>query len=184
MKTVALFGGSFNPVHVAHQMVMLYVLEACDVDELWMIPTYRHVFGKELAAFEEREKMCQLSARLFSGRVSVSSVEKEMDQPTSRALDTVLELKKRHPGFAFRWVIGSDILLETEQWHRWDRVKEEAPPLVIAREGYPSENTKNSVAIPPVSSSAIRKLLKNGESPDGLLSRPVLRYIVERELYL
>ena len=183
MKTVALFGGSFNPVHVAHQMVMLYVLETESVDEIWMVPTHRHVFGKDLAPFVDRVKMCELSAEMFHGKVSVSSVEQELNAPTSRALDTILELKRRHPGVSFRWVIGSDILLETDLWYRWDQVSLEAPPLVIARGGFPQKGAKNEVAIPAISSTGIRKLFKNGESTDGLLSRAVLRYIVDRELY-
>ena len=49
MTRVALFGGSFNPPHVAHQLVALYILETQDVDELWFVPTYAHPFGKQLA---------------------------------------------------------------------------------------------------------------------------------------
>ena len=49
MTRVALFGGSFNPPHVAHQLVALYVLETQPVDELWFVPVYEHVFGKPLA---------------------------------------------------------------------------------------------------------------------------------------
>ncbi len=51
MARVALFGGSFNPPHVAHQMVALYVLETQPVDELWFVPTYAHPFGKALVDY-------------------------------------------------------------------------------------------------------------------------------------
>ena len=52
MTTVALFGGSFNPPHIAHQMVALWVLETQAVDGLWMLPTWRHPFGKPLVDHE------------------------------------------------------------------------------------------------------------------------------------
>ena len=42
MTAIALFGGSFNPPHVAHQLVALYVLETQPIDELWFVPTYTH----------------------------------------------------------------------------------------------------------------------------------------------
>ena len=47
---VALFGGSFNPPHVAHQLVALYVLETQPVDELWLIPCFQHPFEKSAGA--------------------------------------------------------------------------------------------------------------------------------------
>jgi nicotinate-nucleotide adenylyltransferase len=50
MTTVGLYGGSFNPPHVAHQLVALYVLETQPIDELWFVPTYHHPFGKALVA--------------------------------------------------------------------------------------------------------------------------------------
>ena len=57
MARVALFGGSFNPPHVAHQMVALYVLETQPVDELWFVPTYAHPFGKALVDYDHRIAM-------------------------------------------------------------------------------------------------------------------------------
>jgi len=62
MTAIALFGGSFNPPHVAHQMVALFVLETAPVDELWITPTYRHAFSKQLVDYEHRIAMCELMA--------------------------------------------------------------------------------------------------------------------------
>ncbi len=55
MTRVALFGGSFNPPHVAHELVALYVLETQPIDELWFLPVYHHVFDTKqgLAPFED-----------------------------------------------------------------------------------------------------------------------------------
>ena len=69
MREVALFGGSFNPPHVAHQMVCLFVLETCRVDAVWMVPTFRHAFSKELCGFEHRFRMCELAAAPLGERV-------------------------------------------------------------------------------------------------------------------
>ena len=43
---VAIFGGSFDPPHVGHQMACLYVLATAPVEEVWFVPVYRHAFGK------------------------------------------------------------------------------------------------------------------------------------------
>ena len=67
---VALFGGSFNPPHVAHQLAALYVLETAPVDELWFVPAFEHAFGKPLAPFDDRLAMCELAAAALGPRVA------------------------------------------------------------------------------------------------------------------
>ena len=74
---VAIFGGSFNPPHLAHQMAALYVLETAAVDELWLVPAFRHPFGKALAPFADRLEMCELAAAALGTRVKVSAIERE-----------------------------------------------------------------------------------------------------------
>jgi nicotinate-nucleotide adenylyltransferase len=72
---VAFFGGSFNPPHVAHQLVALYVLETAAVDELWMVPCLKHPFDKALAPFPQRLRMCELAAAALGPRARVSDIE-------------------------------------------------------------------------------------------------------------
>ena len=109
-RTIGIFGGSFNPPHVAHQMLMLYVLETRDVDAVWMIPTYHHPFAKALLDFEHRCRMCELAAAALGPRVEVSRIEGELARPVSRTLETIEVLRERHPDTSFRLVIGADIL--------------------------------------------------------------------------
>src|SRR4051812_26752381 len=59
---VAIFGGSFNPPHVGHQLAALWVLETAGVDELWFVPAFVHPFEKALAPFEDRRRMCERAA--------------------------------------------------------------------------------------------------------------------------
>src|SRR5579872_1448859 len=56
--TVAVFGGSFNPPHVAHVLACALLLSVQQVDRVLVVPTFRHPFAKSLAAFEERLRMC------------------------------------------------------------------------------------------------------------------------------
>ena len=46
---VTLFGGSFNPPHLGHALVIAEFLESAITDELWLLPTINHAFGKDLA---------------------------------------------------------------------------------------------------------------------------------------
>ena len=191
MHRVALFGGSFNPPHVAHQMVCLVVLETCPVDAVWMVPTYRHPFDKQLADFEERIAMCELIARPLGERVVVSRIEAELEADKSRTLDTLLELRERHPETRFRLVIGADILAETSKWYRWADVEALAPPIVVGRTGYQhihgaALDPRYDVVgldLPRVSSTEVRERLARGQRAEPLLSRAVMDHIAARGLY-
>ena len=135
--TVALFGGSFNPPHAAHQLVALYVLETQLVDELWFVPTYEHPFGKPLAGYDHRVAMCELAALPLGPRVRVSRAEQELAQRpgfvSSRTIDLLEMLAETHPGEQLRFGSGSESLAETDEWHRLDEVAEAAQPIGIAR---------------------------------------------------
>lgn len=191
MRQVAIFGGSFNPPHLAHQMVCLTVLQTCPVDAVWMVPTYRHAFAKALADFDDRIAMCELSARPFGSQVAVSRIEAEIDAPKSRTLDTLLELRERHTETRFRLVIGADILAETGKWYRWSDVEALAPPIVVGRSGYGHIDRTGlgasydviDIDLPTVSSTEVRARLAAGSDVGSFIPRPVMTYIAERGLY-
>lgn len=46
MKKIALFGGSFDPPHLGHQLVISYLMGSQDIDECWVIPAYKHALGE------------------------------------------------------------------------------------------------------------------------------------------
>lgn len=185
---VALFGGSFNPPHLAHQLACFLVLETEPVDALWMIPTFRHAFDKPLAPFEDRLEMCRRVARALGDRVRVLDIERELDQARSRTYDTLVELGLRYPDTAFRLVVGEDILAERHAWYRWDDVAALAPPIVLARAGANGAGEAGAggmprIELPAVSSTEIRERVARGNGAVPLVSRSVMDYIAERGLY-
>jgi nicotinate-nucleotide adenylyltransferase len=188
MTRVALFGGSFNPPHVAHQLVALYVLETQPVDELWFVPTYAHPFGKQLVPYEHRIAMCELAAAPLGPRVRVSRAEAELAARPGFVASHTLDLVDlvAAQGHALRLVVGADILAEAEHWHRWDDVIARAPLIVIGRAGHPLApgSVATGVTMPEVSATRVRDLLAHsGPDVTGLVPRGVLRYIAEHHLY-
>ncbi len=186
MTRVALFGGSFNPPHVAHQLVALYVLETCEVDELWFVPTWLHPFGKPLAPYPHRIAMCELACGGLGPRAKVSRAEEAIAQRpgfvSSRTLDLV-EMLVESEGMSFRLVIGSDILDETDKWYRWDDLVALAPPIVVARAGARVGGSFGPV-MPDISATKIREMLvARDRSVAELLPRSVLGYIAAHGLY-
>lgn len=189
MRTVGLFGGSFNPPHVAHQLVALYVLETI-VDEVWFVPTYAHPFGKQLTAYDHRIAMCELAAAPLGARARVMRAEQELAQKAgfvaSRTLDLIEHFYATYPDVELRLVIGADILGETDKWHRWDEVTRRAPLIVLGRAGYalPAGSTESGIVMPEVSATRVRELLATHDATVGaLLPQAVLRYIARHGLY-
>src|SRR3954471_13720179 len=174
---VALFGGSFNPPHVAHQLAALYVLETAPVDELWFVPAFEHAFGKPLVPFEDRLAMCELAAAALGPRVRVSDVERTLGG-RSLTLRTVRRLTELHPEHSFSLVIGSDLLGDVATWYGGDELARTIPFIVVGRSGrgLPPGSTP-AVAMPVVSSTAVRAALAAGEPVEALVPRAVLDYI-------
>ncbi len=176
---IGLFGGSFNPPHVGHGLGCCYLLETTSLDQIWLLPTFRHAFDKALAPYGHRVRMCERLAASFAGRVVVSRVEEERGD-VSYTIDTVRYLQAKHPEHTFEWIIGADILEETEGWKDFDRLKEMIRFRVLGRQGYPLGGT---VAIPDVSSTEIRRRLAQGLPIGHLVPTAVRAYIEETGLY-
>ncbi len=178
---IAILGGSFNPPHVGHLIAAHYVRATQGVDEVWLMPSFQHPFGKPLVSFEHRVKMCEAIARDASGWLKVSEVERELGG-TGRTVDTLIHLVAAFPADRFWLVIGSDILKDLSHWKEFDRIRALARVLVLYRAGYPAPEAVGP-PLAQVSSTEIRSALEQGELPSTLVPRAVLEYASAHRLY-
>jgi nicotinate-nucleotide adenylyltransferase len=194
---VAVFGGSFNPPHVGHVLGVVYALSTAPVDEILVVPVYRHPFAKELAPYADRLAMCRLALGWLP-RVSVSTVEEELGGE-SLTLRTVEHLAAAHPAWSLRLLIGADVLGDLPKWHRWERIAALAPPLVMGRSGVAvreagvawvgvgaeGEEAPPEPVLPCVSSTEIRAALASlgAGAVRGLVPARVLDHIAANGLY-
>lgn len=181
MKEISLLGGSFNPPHVGHLMAALYLRATLGCDEVWLVPSFNHPFGKPLEAFEDRVAMCEAMAQDVGPWLKVSRAEAEVGGE-GRTIELLEWLLPKHPGTKFRWVIGSDILADLPKWKAWDRIEQLVQVTVLHRAGYPSERALGPPMV-EVSSTEIRKLLEGGQPPDELVPRLALEVARARGLY-
>jgi nicotinate-nucleotide adenylyltransferase len=198
---VALFGGSFNPPHIVHQLAALCVLETREVDAVWLVPAFQHPFDKPLEPFADRFHMCELVVAALGPRVRVSDIEARLGGP-SRTLRTVRKLMEEQPGVSFSLVIGSDLVSETESWYGSDELRSILPFIVVQRavvrgafaqsdvvgpSGAPNGNSQMhaplSITMPALSSTEIRAALRAGRSVADVVPKTVLDYITSRGLY-
>jgi nicotinate-nucleotide adenylyltransferase len=165
-------------------MAAWWVRATQEVDEVWLLPAWRHPFGKALAPFAERVRMCRLAVQGIAG-VKVSTAERELrgDPLCGKTVRTLEWLRERHPRTRFALVVGTDILPETPKWYRWDRVGELARIVVVGRQGYPGGAPPGAPLLPAVSSTEIRARLARGEDVAGLVPRAVADHARARGLY-
>ncbi len=179
---IAVFGGSFNPPHIAHVLAVAVVLARFEVERVLVVPTFRHPFAKALAPFDDRVRMCELAMN-FLPRVEVSRVEEELGGD-SRTLRTIEHLHEQYPDRALRFIMGADLVLESSKWYGFDKIVALAPPIVLGRVGTSYEGAPPAV-LPAISSTSVRAMVGAGryDELDPLLPRAVLKYVRARGLY-
>ena len=202
MKSVALFGGSFNPPHAGHAAILAYLVK--HFNEVWLIPVVDHPFSKDLAPFEDRVAMLDtmvdkerrniadislsmLNTRGWKRAQRIEVVRRE-EKYTADMLDA---LRVENPDIDFTLVIGTDILAEVDKWHRWDDIKAATKLLRIARPGVEAPPESLAVTVDgnmDVSSTSIRERLALSDLTyligDGAdLPSRVLEYIERKGLY-
>lgn len=176
-QRVCLFGGSFDPPHVAHVMATAWAVSTLPVDEVWWIPAWRHAFGKNLSGYATRIELCKLAISCFGDRVRVSDIEGRLGGE-SRTIDTIRALSVEHPHHRWMLLLGSDIVPQTRSWKQWDEVEQLAQIVVIGRAGHGEVDPARDVALPNISSSSVREALDRDD--DAWLSERVPVQVLER----
>ena len=178
-----LYGGSFDPPHCAHVMVVSYLLTCTDATDVWVIPCFEHALGKKHPVpFDARMAMCKLAFAPFGSAVSVIDVEARLPKP-SYSVDTVRHLVATHPERTFRFAVGSDIVNERHLWKDFDDIVKLAPLVVLARQGVPFESPPLTPLFPDVSATAIRNDLVHGRDVSDRVPRDVLALIQRNGWY-
>lgn len=182
---VAVYGGSFDPPHLGHVMVVSHLLlNDPTVDQVLIVPCFQQT-GKSLQKFEHRYSMCN-DAFGWLPRTVISTVEKVLGGE-SITLRTMQYLKKTNPNWDLRFVMGMDLMESCRSWDGWEELEEIAPPMPIGRAGISPIREGDPTPIAPlVSSSIVRKALAEGNytAAERYLPKNVLNFIHTNQLYL
>jgi len=186
---VALFGGTFDPVHSGHIAIALEAADRFRLDRVLFVPAARppHKGGVTHAAYEHRIRMAELACRADS-RFEASRLEEGTER--SYSIDTIEKVKAHHLGTGadLFFLIGADAFAEIRTWRRWRDVVRSVRFIVVSRPGVcytapegAAIERLDSLAI-PISSSEVRDKLALGQWPAEVPDL-VLRYIAEHHLY-
>ena len=189
---IALFGGSFNPPHIAHLIVAEVARDQFGFDAVWWIPnaTPPHKANNTLAPASDRLAMTRAAIAEHDG-FAVCDIE--IERPgVSYTIDTVRILSKQHPEAAFTLLIGSDSLDTFHTWREPDAIASLVDLVVYKRPGGLSDvaaprfsNQARYVAAPmlEVSSTEVRQRCHEGRSIRYMVPPAVQAYICTHGLY-
>lgn len=191
---IAIFGGSFNPVHLGHLVAAREVINAGKVQEVWFVPAFKNPLKKGYRIEDaHRIKMLKLAVQ---GNNDFKVLEFEIENELLYTVDSVRVLKKRFPLHEFYWIIGSDLVYQLEQWKDIKRLIKEMHFIIVPILGEDLSRVKNNYWVKKnkaiiiehciktnISSTEIRHRVKIKKEFKHLVPATVYEYIKKQRLY-
>lgn len=200
MIKIAMFGGSFNPVHLGHTGLVERMIQRFDLDKVYIVPTFNTPLkdNTPMLSPKHRYEMCSLAfAHIEKAVVTDIEIKRE---GKSYTVDTLKQLRKLHPECKLFLIIGADSLIQLPLWHDCKTIFSIVNILTVSRGEYDAEVLYNKKAeyenlynaqisiveepIAQVSSTQIREAVSKGEDYKHLLCEKVSDYIKANGLYL
>jgi len=189
-QSIAVLGGSFDPVHNGHVMIARSALEELELDRLIVMPAAQSPFkpDQQLAPAEARMEWLRMA---FIGEPKVEISSWELDRGgVSYSIDTLRALAVAHPKAELFYLIGADHVATLTEWRGADALAAAATFVVVPRPGAPEE------AFPKpfrgrylqgkpmaISASEIRGRLRAGRSVANFVPPPVAQLLKSMQIY-
>ncbi len=195
-QRIGLLGGTFDPIHFGHLAAAAAAMGCASLDRVIFIPSGHPPHRPPaVAPADQRLEMCRLGTA-GEPRFAVSDVEVKRSGP-SYTVETLLEMRRLHPGAELFVILGWDAARLFSTWRRPDEVRTLASIVVVARPGTgaPQASDLKQAGLdgagvvlcleptPDVSASAIRRAIAAGGSITGKVPAAVERYITLHRLY-
>ncbi len=187
MRRVGLFGGTFNPPHVAHLLMANEVAETLQLDEVRFMPN-------AVPPHKIKEGDATAIQRLEMTRLAIANNAKFVLEPfeidrggVSYSYETMQQLTKREPDVQFYFIIGGDSIAELHTWYHIEELVKLVRFVGVGRPGYVSQSIYDveivEAPLMDLSSTIIRERLQKGTTVKYLLPEAVEQYIREEGLY-
>jgi nicotinate-nucleotide adenylyltransferase len=192
-EKIGLFGGSFDPVHIAHMIVASSVKQEFSLDRVIFMPNFLSPFKTNSTAScaEHRLSMLKIATEGAKG-FEVSDFEIKKNRPVF-TFETVEYLSDKYPGDEIFLIIGKDSYMSLGKWKNFSTISGRCGIIVADRPVSSSENDPEykgtrvefSKLCPKmdISSTMIRKMVADNFDIKYLVNDGVCDYIIELRLY-
>lgn len=181
---IAVYSGSFNPLHIGHKAIIEYLTGKMDFDEVYLIVSPQNPLKGPCDDPDgiKRTEAAKKAVSAYGLRAKVDDIEIGMPAP-QYTINTLDALKRREPDNDFTLVIGADNLDRMHMWKDYRRILSEYGVLVYPRKGYDmkricdglmAESGKYRITLADaptvdVSSTEIREGLASGENMSDVM---------------
>lgn len=195
---IAIFGGSFNPIHNAHIKLALRFLDENNLDIVYFVPTYTTPLkdNTDVISAVHRFNMCEIALSRYDN-LFVSDVEIKREG-MSYSSDTIAYFKDQFKDAELFFIMGADMFMTLTKWHNFEYIFENVTILTAPRDNvsysvlssklneysrYLCKACISSEYIEDLSSTMLRDMLKNNLDVSAYLNKEVIEYIAQNNLY-
>ncbi len=188
---VALFFGSFNPIHNGHTQLAEYLIDNELTDEVWFVISPCNPLKSQFELLDEYVRLDMLMlAIVHEPKFKACDIEFDLATP-SYTIETLHALSAQYSDYQFTLLIGSDNALVFDKWKCPQQILTEYPVMVYPRSGYDFSQVTNlypqmQLLHSPcfdISSTQIRTALTQKKDVSNWLHPSVFQFIVDNELY-
>lgn len=197
---IGIYGGTFNPIHLAHVHVLKGFIDRLSLEKVLIIPTYTppHKVAVDLASFEDRYNMCALAAKEING-AQVLDIENKR-KGKSYTYETLVALRNQYPCDEFYLITGEDMFLTFDKWKHFEIIAKLAVLCASPRSEdglrklndfalelkklYGAKSIIEDIRFLNISSTDIREKAKKKEDITELVPAEVAQYIKEKKVYV
>ncbi|MGS2763364.1 nicotinate (nicotinamide) nucleotide adenylyltransferase [Sinomicrobium sp. M5D2P9] len=191
-KKTGLYFGTFNPIHIGHIIIANHFAEHSDLDEIWLVVTPHNPFKKKNSLLPDHHRLEMVyKATEELEKLKPSDIEFKLPQP-SYTVNTLAHLQEKYPGREFCLIMGEDNLKGLHKWKNHEIILQNHSVYVYPRvtaapepsplRDHPRIHKIDAPAI-EISSTAIRRDIKEGKNVTPLLHPAVWKYIDEMNFY-
>lgn len=187
---IGLLGGSFDPPHNGHLLVAGDALTALGLDRVVFIPAANQPLKVGQAGGTPAQRL-EMVRRLLEGEAGLELDAIEIERGgLSYTVDTLTALAAQLPGADLFWLVGADIPQTFAKWRSPERIVELATLVVLQRtgevpelSGLPGRPQLLATRRVDISSTEIRRRVREGKSIRGFVPDSVAAYIASERLY-
>ena len=192
---IGIYGGTFDPIHLAHLVLADQCRQQLQLDEVWFVPAAQppHKQGQRVTATEHRLEMLR---RALQDQPAFRLCTVELDREgVSYTVDTLSALTQQFPEHTWWLLIGADSLRDFPTWHEPERIStlarigvvnrggEPAPDLAAAQAAFGDRFSLAEMPSLAISATDLRQRVAAGQSIRYLVPAAVEDYIRAHQLY-